>query len=142
MKISARNVFEATVSSVKEGPISAELELTLASGDKIVAGLTEGSVKSMGLKVGSKAVAIVKAPLVSLLADAQGWTFSARNQLAGTVAAVQKGSVNASVSIQLKGGARITSIVTLSAVDELGLAVGSPVTALFKAGAVIIGLKA
>lgn len=142
MKISARNVFEATVSSVKEGPISAEVVLTLASGDTLVAGLTEGSVKSLGVKVGGKALAIVKAPLVTLVTESQGWKFSARNQLAGTVASVQQGPVNTSVAVQLKGGVSLTSIVTNSAAEELGLAVGTPVTALFKAGSVILGVPA
>ncbi|MEX8517392.1 MAG: molybdopterin-binding protein [Leptothrix sp. (in: b-proteobacteria)] len=142
MKISARNVFEGTVSAVKEGPISAEVTLTLASGETIVAGITEGSLQSLGIAVGTKAVAIVKAPLVLLATDTAGWKFTARNQLAGTVAAVQKGSVNASVTVTLAGGATIASIVTNSAVDDLGLSVGSPVTAMFKAGSVVLAVPA
>ena len=142
MKISARNVFEGTIASVKEGPISAEVELTLGSGETLVAGVTEGSVQSLGLAVGKKAVAIVKAPLVLLTTDAAGWKFSARNQMAGTVAAVQKGSVNASVTVTLAGGASISSIVTNSAIDDLGLTPGAAVTALFKAGSVVLGLQA
>jgi molybdate transport system regulatory protein len=141
MKISARNVFEGTITAVKEGPISAEVELTLASGDKIVAGVTEGSVQNLGLAVGGRAVAIVKAPLVALVADTSGWKFSARNQLAGTVASVTKGSVNASVTLTLQGGATLSSIVTNSAVDDLALAPGVAATALFKAGSVILGLQ-
>lgn len=142
MKISARNVFEGTVSAVKEGPISAEVTLTLASGETIVAGITEGSLQSLGIAAGTQAVAIVKAPLVLLATDTAGWKFTARNQLAGTVAAVQKGSVNASVTVTLTGGATISSIVTNSAVDDLGLSVGSPVTAMFKAGSVVLALPA
>lgn len=142
MKISARNVFEGTVTSVKEGPISAEVEVKLSTGETIVAGITEGSVQSLGISVGKVAQVIVKAPLVLLATDTAGWGFTARNQLGGTVAAVQKGSVNASVTLTLAGGASLSSIITNSAVEELGLAVGSPVTALFKAGSVILAFAA
>lgn len=141
MKISARNVFEGTITAVKEGPVSAEVEITLGSGDVIVAGVTEGSVQSLGLAVGKAAVAIVKAPLVLLATDTAGWRFTARNQLVGTVAAVEKGAVNAAVSVTLVGGATLSSIVTNGAVDDLALVAGAPVTAMFKAGSVVVGLS-
>jgi molybdate transport system regulatory protein len=142
MKISARNVFEGSVSSVKEGPISAEVEVKLASGETIVAGITEGSLKSLGIAVGKPATVMIKAPLVLLATHTDGWRFTARNQLVGTVSAIHKGPVNASVSVTLKGGPTLSSIVTNSAVDDLALVVGSPVTALFKAGSVMLGMKA
>ena len=41
MKISARNVFEGTITALKEGPINAEVELSTAGGDKIVAIVTD-----------------------------------------------------------------------------------------------------
>lgn len=140
MKISARNVFEGTITAIKAGPINAEVEVTLSTGEILVAGITEGSVQSLGISIGTRAVTIVKAPLVLLATDTAGWKFSARNQFAGTVAAIQIGAVNTSVSVTLPGGATLSSIVTSSAVEELGLAVGNPVTALFKAGSVVLGL--
>jgi molybdate transport system regulatory protein len=142
MKISARNVFEGTVSSVKKGPISAEVEVKLATGETIVAGITEGSVQSLGICVGKVAQVIVKAPLVLLATETSGWGFTARNQLAGAVVSVQKGAVNASVTLTLAGGAMLSSIVTNSAVDDLALIPGAPVTALFKAGSVILAFAA
>lgn len=141
MKVSARNVFEATIVSVKQGPISAEVELRLASGETLIAGVTEGSVQALGLAAGKAALAVVKASLVMLATDTDGWRFSARNQLRGTVASVSRGAVNARVSIALAGGATLGSVITNQAVDELGLVVGSPVLALFKASAVVLGLK-
>ncbi|MBK7612993.1 MAG: TOBE domain-containing protein [Vitreoscilla sp.] len=140
MKISARNVFEGTITSVKEGSISAEVELKLATGETLVAGITEGSVRSLGLAVGKKAQAIVKAPLVLLATHTEGWKFTARNQLTGKVSALQKGAVNASVTVKLAGGASLASIVTNGAIDDLALAVGSPVTALFKADSVVLAV--
>ncbi|WP_372397719.1 TOBE domain-containing protein [Azospirillum sp. HJ39] len=64
---------------------------------------------------------------------------SARNQLKGTVIAVDKGPVSAKVKIDVGGGIIVTSTVTTETVDELGLAVGDDVTAIIKASDVLIG---
>ncbi|MCG5239015.1 TOBE domain-containing protein [Azospirillum doebereinerae] len=64
---------------------------------------------------------------------------SARNQLKGTVTAVEKGPVSSKVKIDVGGGTIITSTVTSETVDELGLAVGDSVTAIVKASDVLIG---
>ncbi|AEY88069.1 MULTISPECIES: TOBE domain-containing protein [Streptomyces] len=60
-------------------------------------------------------------------------TLSIRNQLPGTVTEVRPGEVMATVKVRLTGGQDLTAAVTLEAVEQLGLALGSPVTALVKA---------
>ena len=140
MPISARNVFKGIVTAIKEGPINAEAEITTAGGDVIVTMLTETSVKSLGLAVGKDAVAVVKAPWVTLLAGTQEYRFSARNQLKGTVSGFVKGTVNCEVKVALPGGAVVWAMITNEAVAELGLKEGTPVTALFKASHVLVGV--
>jgi molybdate transport system regulatory protein len=142
MAISARNVFSGKVSAITEGPINAEVEITTAGGDKIVAMLTETSVKSLALAVGMDAVAVVKAPSVTLLSGAPAYRFSARNQLPGTVASVTKGAVNSQVALSLAGGTTVVAVVTNDAVAELALVEGAKATALFKAGQVLVGVPA
>lgn len=142
MAISARNVFKGKVTSLKEGPINAEAEITTAGGDKIVAMLTESSVKSLGLAVGKDAVAVIKAPWVALLAGTPEYRFSARNQWKGTVSGLLKGGVNCQVTVTLPGGSTVSAVITNAAVTELGLAEGTPVTALFKASHVLVGVPA
>lgn len=66
---------------------------------------------------------------------------SARNQLTGTVAAIDAGAVMTIVKVDLDGGQQITASVTKEAVDELGLAVGAPVTALIKSTEVMLGIE-
>lgn len=65
---------------------------------------------------------------------------SARNQLKGTVTSVIEGAVEAQVTIDI-GGKEITSVITVAAVKELGLAVGMPVTAIIKADHVMLGVE-
>jgi len=65
---------------------------------------------------------------------------SARNQLKGTVKKITVGAVNSEVLLELPGGAIISSIITKSAVDSLGLKEGMIAYAIVKASNVIIGV--
>ena len=140
MAISARNVFKGKVTQLKVGPINAEVEIEISGGDRIVAILTETSVKSLGIALGGEAVAVVKAPWVTLMSDTPEYRFSARNQLKGKVSAIVKGAVNSQVSLALPGGATVSAIVTNDAVVDLGLKEGVSAVALFKAGHVLVGV--
>jgi len=142
MKISARNVFEGSITALVDGKINAEVEITTPGGDRIVAVVTEGSVQSLGMAVGKPASAFIKAPWVMLMAGDSSLKFSARNQLAGTVQSVEKGAVNSEVGIKLTGGTLVYAVVTNEAVMELGLKPGVPASALIKASHVVVGVPA
>ncbi len=62
---------------------------------------------------------------------------SARNQLDGTVQAIRRGEAIANVELDV-AGQRLVASITVEAVEELGLAEGSRVTALIKASDVIL----
>ena len=63
---------------------------------------------------------------------------SARNQLAGTVTAVELGAVMATVVLRLEGGQEVTSVITKDSAEELGLTVGDAVVAVVKSTEVMI----
>jgi molybdopterin-binding protein len=63
---------------------------------------------------------------------------SARNALRGRVRSVQRGAVNAEVTIALDGGAEVVAIITIGSVDRLGLAPGKAATAIIKASDVLV----
>jgi molybdopterin-binding protein len=65
---------------------------------------------------------------------------SARNQLSGTVASIRKGEAIANVVLDV-AGQRLVASITVEAVDELGLAEGSEVTAVVKASDVILATQ-
>jgi len=142
MKVSARNVFKGKITTLVNGAVNAEVEITIAGGDKIVAIVTESSVKSLGLAVGKEAVAYVKAPWVMLLTGEANVRFSARNQLTGKVTRLIKGAINSEVGIELSGGTVVYAVVTNEAVLELGLKEGATATALIKASHVVLGVPA
>jgi molybdopterin-binding protein len=67
---------------------------------------------------------------------------STRNQLKGSIAEVQLGSVMAIVKVRLDGGDQIvTSSVTKDAALDLGLEEGQPATVFIKSTEVTIGVE-
>ncbi len=62
---------------------------------------------------------------------------SARNQLSGTVSEIRRGEAIANVVLDV-AGQRLVASITVEAVEELGLAEGSTVTAIVKASDVMI----
>jgi molybdopterin-binding protein len=60
MEISARNQIKGQVSRVKSGAIMAEVEVKIKAG-KVVAAITEGSLKRLKLKPGDRVTVIIKA---------------------------------------------------------------------------------
>ena len=65
---------------------------------------------------------------------------SARNQLSGTVTEIRRGEAIANVILDVDGQ-RLVASITVEAVDELGLAPGSQVTAIIKASDVLIAAE-
>ncbi|MER6026930.1 TOBE domain-containing protein [Streptomyces sp. NPDC001851] len=59
-------------------------------------------------------------------------TLSIRNQLPGTVTAIQPGEAMATVKLRLDGGQDLTAAITKESAEDLALAPGSPVRALVK----------
>ena len=141
MKSTARNQFAGTVTSVETGPVSAQVTIALKTGAEITATLTSGAAKRLKLKKGKEALALIKASAIVLVTDFAGWQLSARNQLAGTVSRIEKGTVSSLVVLTLPGGAAITASVTNEGVDALGLKVGTAATAVFKAYAVMVAAQ-
>lgn len=140
MKISARNVFQGTVQSLRPGNVNAEVAVDLGGGDRLTAIVTLESCRELGLVEGRPVVALVKAPWVMVMTDAGGVRLSARNCLAGTVKSVEGGPVNATVLLTLAGGAEVAAVVTKEAVQELGLAPGVAATAVIKASHIVLGV--
>lgn len=141
MKTSARNQFQGKVTNVKQGSVNDEIELEVAGGKKIIAIVTHESADGLGLQVGAKAFALIKSSSIIIATDDKEAKFSARNSLNGTISHVKSGAVNSEVIIGLEGGASVAAIVTNESCKSLGLAVGMPATAIFKASSVIIGTQ-
>ena len=141
MQSSARNQFQGTVSHIRHGVVTDEVQIRTSENADLVATITHGSAVSLGIKTGSPVIAMIKAPSVIVVTNAEGMRFSARNQLSGTVSQVKIGSVNTEVTIDAQG-LKVVAMVTNDSANHLGLAIGTAATALFKASQVVLAVKA
>jgi len=60
MQLSARNQLKGQVTRVKSGAVMAEIEVKVKAG-KVVAAITDGSLKRLKLKAGDRVTVIIKA---------------------------------------------------------------------------------
>lgn len=137
MLTSARNTLYGTVDSIITGAVNSELVLSLGN-EKIVATITNESVKNLDISIGNSAYAIIKSSSI-ILAKTKPARISARNVISATITEVIKGAVNAEIKMVI-GNTTLTSIITNESSDELMMKQGDEVYAIFKASSVIIGI--
>lgn len=65
-KLSARNVLAGEVTSLLDGAVNSEVAIELTGGAAVVASITKESVHALGLQVGDRVSAIVKASNVMI----------------------------------------------------------------------------
>lgn len=112
----------------------------MADGVRLVAIVTEESVRSLGLAPGTEVYALIKSSFVLLAPDGEVGRTSARNVLRGIVARREDGAVNSEIVLDLGAGLSIAAIVTRESAASLGLKVGERACALIKASHVILAL--
>ena len=64
--------------------------------------------------------------------------YGAKNQLAGTVTGIKRGTVMSQVNLEIKADASVSSVLTLEALDELGISEGDQVKVIVKAVNVLL----
>ena len=69
MKLSARNQLSGKIVEVKKGATTAHVRIEIAPGKVITASITNEAVDELGLKVGARATAIIKASSVMIAVD-------------------------------------------------------------------------
>ena len=136
MKLSARNKFIGKVTDVTRGAVNGIVKIELSNGQHITSSITLEAIDDLDITVGKEVTAIIKS--TSVLIGKGQLTLSARNKLSGTIIDINRGAVNAIVKVELPSNVVISSSITLEAVDELDLTIGTEVTAVVKASEVLI----
>ncbi|MEU3184162.1 TOBE domain-containing protein [Streptomyces sp. NPDC006923] len=131
MELSIRNQLPGTVTEVTPGEVMATVKVRLAGGRQITSAITLEAVQELDITAGTAVRTLVKSTEVSLATGpVQG--LSIRNRLPGTVTGLVTGTAMAAVSVGVEGG-ELTAAITMDAVTDLRLTVGTAVTALIKA---------
>ena len=69
MKLSARNQLKGKVVDIKEGAVNGIVSLETKGGEIITSTISMGSIKELGLKIGSEAYVVIKATSVMMMVD-------------------------------------------------------------------------
>jgi molybdate transport system regulatory protein len=141
LKTSARNMFVGQISAIREGMILSEVEVTTATGLKVVSVITKESFENLGLAMGMTVIATVKAPWVVLIKEDSMLRTSARNKFCGRISKINSGTIAVEVIVDLPDRTKITSLITDESASGLGLKVGDEICALVKAFSVILTLE-
>ena len=136
MKLSARNKFIGKVTDVTRGAVNGIIKVELSNGQHLTSSITLESIDDLDITVGKEVTAVIKA--TSVLIGRGHLTLSARIKLSGTIIEINRGAVNAIVKVELPSKVVITSSISLEAVDELDLTVGTEATAIIKATDVLL----
>lgn len=66
MKLSARNILKGTIKDIKKGAVAAQVKIDIGGGSIITSTVTVDAVEELGLEVGGKVSAVIKASEVIL----------------------------------------------------------------------------
>ena len=141
MKTSSRNAYVGKITAIILGGLNDEVELELATGEKIYGQLAHASAERLGLVVGMEAMALVKATEILLVNDNDDYEVCCRNQFTGKVLKLVRGFVNGEVILQTPSGFELSATVSLEGLNRLRVERGATVTAAFKSSNVIIAAK-
>jgi molybdate transport system regulatory protein len=139
MKLSIRNVLDATVESLAMGPAMSTVHARLTGGQVVTAAITSEAAGELALTAGVAVKVLIKSTEVGVAIDPFG-RISLRNVIPGTIAAVDHGEVMTTTKVEIAGGEVLTAAITKESAEDLGLAVGLAVAALVKSTDVAIAV--
>ena len=141
-KISARNSLKGTVIEIQTGATTSIVKLKVR-GEVLSSSITNEAIQSLSLVEGMEAYGIIKASsvLIAVVDDCSKLRISARNKFCGRVSSITNGVVTSIVKVDLECGQSISSSITVDAVKDLNLEVGSKVCAIIKSSCVMIGVE-
>jgi len=137
VKISARNVFQAEVVSIRKWPVDVEVALRISGEHMIHATITNEAADDLDLKPGSKVVALVKSPLIEV-GPAEKTPSSGQNRFPGVVIRRVDAERNSELLIDIGLGKTMTAVAPRRGLDAMEIAEGGRVTAWFDPQNVII----
>lgn len=135
--ISARNHFHGIVKEIRKGAVNGIVKLETPGGNRVSSTISMEAIEDLKLAEGKKACIFVKATEVMLAND--NLKISARNQWKGTVKEIKEGAVNAIVKLEIEADVIISATISMEAVKDLALAVGSNAVAIVKSTSVMLG---
>ena len=137
-KTSARNSFMGHVAHVAADGVMAEVEVMTESGMSLFSLITEESLRTLELCVGTPVVATIKAPYIDIIAQHLEHMHDRRNTFACSVEHIASTAVLSEVTGHLEDGSKVCSLVSTSMIDAMHLTAGSLIEIYFKELSVVL----
>jgi molybdate transport system regulatory protein len=138
LRLSIRNALHCKVVALERGPVNVAARLEVAPGVAITSLITNASVAELDLAPGRAVVALVDATSVMLAPQDMAPRISARNRIAGTVLALFDDALDSEVTLDIGGGKTLTAVITHDGAEDVAVAPGAKVWAIFKSSHVIL----
>jgi molybdate transport system regulatory protein len=139
VKTSTRNQLFGTVIAIDRADEETQVAVLLKGGERIVASFGSALLGELG--IGVDAVLMINSADIVLSIDAGRQRISARNRLFGSVLRIRHDVADSEVIVLLPSGEILAAMVTQQSLQNMALAPGMPVWALFKAHAPILGIR-
>lgn len=110
------------------------------AGIPIYAQISALSQEQLQLKVGQTAIALIKAPSISIMTDIAPLKLSAENQIAGQITHIEVGAVNTIVTLRVNAQICLSATISLYSSERLALKIGQEVVAVFNAHQVMLAV--
>ena len=138
MKTSARNQLQGEIIEITTGKVNASVTLKTQNNLVINSVITMSSLEELGLKVGMKCHALIKANWIVVFKQKPSG-ISMKNCIEGEITKIIDGAVNCQVEIN-SNGESLSAMITESSQDSMKLDKGDKVWFGFKANNVILGI--
>lgn len=140
LKTSARNQFAGIVVSMLQGPVNDEVTMMVNGSLMLTASITHGSGRELGLEIGAKAFALVKASWIVLepLSDSS----TGRNAFPVTAHTIVRGDARSEATLLTESGTELVVTLPNHQADAIGLQTGAQLLALIDPANVIVGVAA
>lgn len=142
MKTSARNQYAGIVLSILQGPVNDEVTMMVNGTMMLTASITHGSGRELGLDIGMKVFALIKASAVELQAASASAPAAGPNRFPGVVRKLTSGQQRSELALALEGGPELVCTLDNAMLGRLGLAPGVAVMATVEPSNVILGVAA
>ncbi|PPD20265.1 MAG: molybdenum-dependent transcriptional regulator [Methylomonas sp.] len=141
VKTSAHNQLFGHISALQIGAANAELSITLAADEQVIATIELSMLRQMNLQIEDPVLLLINDADVMLAIDHEQ-PLSARNRLACRIIRIHHATINSEVTVSLASGQLLVILLTRQSAEQLQLAEDMQAWAVFKSNAPILGVPA
>src|SRR5262245_10702409 len=140
LRTSARNTLRGIVTRIKSDAVCADVAVAVTARATIHSIVTRRSVDELGLCPGRDVLALIKAPLVSIIPQSAARRASVDNCISGRLARKEPGPQDTELIVDIDAGAKLVATMKTADVKAMRIKRRDPVCAVFDPRHVILAV--